>query len=458
MLVERSAPGARTPALSSPRWTAAARPGWLPIALVVAAALLARLAVWLVVFHGGPPVHEEPSEVAANLLSGRGYVFEQYGAPYVAWKEPLYMLGLAGVLRLFGPGDIAPLVVQSCIGAGVAVAAYALAREVLISGELGATLAGLLVAVNPFLLYYDTHYIHELSTDTLFFVLTTLLLVRLVARPDPRPGRAGRAGLLSGLALWERSTLLASGLGFWLAALLVLRGRRTGILRQAAVWLAVALLVFAPWLVRNHLVLGRWVVTTDAAHIMWLGNNPLSNGTYSNSAGERVIYLDPAFLAQVTGRSELQQMDTFSNAARAFITSHPLDFLRLCAIRAWSFVWFSPNAGVDYTFPERVAYTANYVFLLILAAVGGIELWRRGSPGTRTTLLLLAGSIAGLAAVYVVSVVNLKHRVPLEVLLAVLAAQALAGGWQALERRRRLRSAARGSSTGSGGPARAPGA
>jgi hypothetical protein len=71
---------------------------------IVAMAILARALMVTVI--DGTLRHAEQSTIAANLNAGRGFVFEQYGAVYRAWKEPLYILMLAGVTRVVGTGDL----------------------------------------------------------------------------------------------------------------------------------------------------------------------------------------------------------------------------------------------------------------------------------------------------------------------------------------------------------------
>jgi hypothetical protein len=392
--------------------------------LVAALALIARASLFAAISAERGLVHVEPSEIARNIIDGRGFVYDQYGARYRAWKEPLYIYLLAAVTKLTGGTDAALLAFHSLAGTACALAMFFVARRVLRDASR-AWLAACLVAVNPFLLYYDTHFVHPLSADSLLFLLTLAMILRAL---DDRAGGAARpaflAGLVAGAALWQRATLLAAGAGAWTAAA-VFAGRRS-YLRAFAVWTATALLTFAPWIVRNWLVLGRPVVTTDFAHILWLGNNPHSNGTYGDAEGRRVIGHAPDLVRSLNGASELQHVSLFAGEVRRFVAEQPGRFAELVATRLLGFFWFTPNAGLRYEGWQAVLYGLAYSGLLGLGLAGLVSVLRNADPGQRAAAAALCGAVAGLAALHAVTALNLKHRVPLELLLSVFAADPLA--------------------------------
>lgn len=379
--------------------------------------------MWGVVGGGQGLVRMEPSEVADNLNGGRGFVFEQYGATYRAWKEPLYIGLLAAMNRATGNSDAAVAVFQAGCGILTALGVMWLAAR-LWSDPARAGAAGLLAAVNPFLVYYDARFIHPLSFDVLGMVAVVASI--LWARRRGGGGSAAAAGAVMGLVLWQRATVLLAGAAAWAAAWVWAKAAdRRRILQAGLVWLAVALAVIAPWLVRNARLVGRPLLTTDMAHIVWLGNNPLSNGTYSDAAGERVIHqADPAFRARLQGASEIEQYDLFLGDTRRFITEQPLQFIRLAAGRVWGFVWWSPNAGVEYAPWQRRIYQAWYVALLALGAWGLRRWWRQARSEARAEGMIALAAVAGLAVVHALTALNLKHRVPWELLLGVFAADA----------------------------------
>jgi hypothetical protein len=344
---------------------------------------------------------------------------------YRAWKEPLYIVGLAWLLRATSHSRIAILLMQGACGVAVALAVAWLGWWVL-GDRWAGMITGLLVAVNPFLVYYDTQWIHPLSLDSLLFVATVGTILIAARQPQGIVQRSVWAGLIAGIALWQRSTLLIVGLCAWAAVLWKSPSARRPMCRGMALWCVVTLLVIAPWLLRNYRLFGRLIMTTDAAHIVWLGNNPWSNGTYSDQAGRRVIALaDATFQEQLSHASELGQHDLFLEATRRFIVDHPGRFFQLILRRVGSFAWFSPNAGVGYALWQDALYRIAYVSLLLMGAGGALLFWRRADLADRRTAWVLIASVVGVAAVHAVTAINVKHRVPLELLLSIFASGGL---------------------------------
>lgn len=387
--------------------------------LVVLVALAARALV-----HGLQPHYLELTEslvVARHLNLGLGFVFEQYGTMVRAWKEPLWIALLALTQRLFGPGELPLLLLQWSAGAACAVVVMRIAERVLADSRL-ALVSGGLAAVNPFLVYYDTRYVHPLSFDVLLFLLLVQALLRA---HQEAPGWAGArwAGLVCGLGLWQRGTLLAVAAGAWAASVSsVPRDQRRARLRLAAASLTLALLVIAPWLVRNWIVVGRPVLTTDFAHILWLGNHPGANGAYWDET--RIRHYDRAdesFRRRIQDVPELGQYDVFMSEALAFVSREPAAFLKLVGARLRGFFWFTPTAGLAYGAWQALLYALAYAALLVAGLAGLARLWRAGPSPRRQAASVLLGGVLGLAAVHAVTVVDLKHRVPFEMALCVFA-------------------------------------
>lgn len=401
------------------------RRAWVGIIIIGA---LARAALVAARSEGVVLQELEPSVIARHLNAGDGFIFEQYGAVYRAWKEPLFIVLLAGVMRVAGPHEhLAILLWQSVWGIGTALGVMLLARAVL-RDRTAAFLAGGLAAINPFLVYYDTSYVHPLSFDMCLWVFSTWGVIAAAQAEQGGLRPAMRAGGILGVAIWQRATVFAAAAAAWAAALVCApRGERQRVGKRAAIGLGLAGLLFLPWIVRNAMVVGRPVITTDAAHILWLGNNPWSNGTYSDAEGRRIIHrADPELLARLRGASELEQSDLFLREVARFVREQPARAASLVLRRVWSFVWFSPNAGLLYTEAQQRLYRAAYAGLLLLGGAGFLRYWRRASGEDRAKALMVLASVGGIAAVHAATAINLKHRVPLELVLSVFAAEALA--------------------------------
>ncbi|MBI2371979.1 MAG: hypothetical protein HYV08_17415 [Deltaproteobacteria bacterium] len=136
-----------------------ARPLLTGLLLVALVGLAARAGLWLALGPGAGLVHLEPTVIADNINAGRGFIYNQYGADYRAWKEPLYIVLLAGLRRLPDSGEVGIRLFHLALGLAVAVGTAFLAHG-LFRDPARATLAGMLAAVNPFLVYYDTRVVY----------------------------------------------------------------------------------------------------------------------------------------------------------------------------------------------------------------------------------------------------------------------------------------------------------
>ena len=390
---------------------------------IIVAALLTRGILLAVSPPTGGPLQLEPWVIAANLNAGHGFVYEQYGAQYRAWKEPLYIVLIAGLTRWLGHAQVIVVLFQSLFGVATALGTAVIAGR-LLADPRAAAFAGLIVAVNPFLVYYDTQFIHPLSMDSFLFVVSTGAILLTISR-GPTVRDAFISGLVMGGALWQRAALLACGLAMWTTAIVRSQDRQRRI-KAALLWMVVALLVISPWVLRNYQLHGRLLLTTDFAHIVWLGNNPRSNGTYTDMKGQRVFDLaDPAFQAMIRGAPELTQYDTFLRETWRFITEHPEGYARLVLTRLLAFFWFSPNAGVQYSSTQNLLYRAAYTLLLGLGVAGFLLYWRRAGSDGRQQALVLVAAVLGLACLHALTTINLKHRVPWELVLAVFGGEGL---------------------------------
>lgn len=393
---------------------------WRRAGIVIAAAILVRLVVFaLYAPPGGVPEAVDESVAAANLNAGRGYVFEQYGTTYRAFKEPLYIVLLAGWTRV-SAAPWALWVFQWSWGAAAAAAAGGLAWA-LYRDQRRAMTAGLLTAVNPFLVYYDTHIIYPLSCHALLFALVAWTV--LDAARSPRWSATAWAGLVMGLTLWQRGVYLAAGLGAWTAAALSSpRGRRRTLARHGLLWLSVALAVIAPWLLRAARVTGRPAMTTESAHIFWMDNTDQPNEVALARGRRWVRVADPAFQQRIDQASEGGQYGLFVDDALRAIAAHPGRFAGRVLQRLGTFIWFSPEPGQMYSAGQKAGYRLSYALLLLAGLLGLSAAWREGSSEARRSLALLAGAAAGVAAAHALFLMNQKYRLPLELCLGVWAA------------------------------------
>jgi 4-amino-4-deoxy-L-arabinose transferase-like glycosyltransferase len=133
--------------------------------------------------------------------------------------------------------------VQALLGTATVAGVYALARVA--GGRRAARIAGLLAALYPSLVAY----VQYLYSETLFMALLVGAMVALHrSRGAPTRGELLTAGVLFGLAGLTRAVVVYF-LPLWLAFALLRRRRDEA--RAAALVLGTALLVIAPWTLRN---------------------------------------------------------------------------------------------------------------------------------------------------------------------------------------------------------------
>lgn len=219
---------------------------WMPIFV---GAVVARLCYWMLVRpHWVPDADaDQYVQISRALAAGRGFslVFPQLALHETAFRPPLYPFLLAPGAWVFGDALWPARLLNVLIGSAVAVLAGVLTAR--IGGRVAGLVAAGVVAVYPPLLANDTVTLTE--PLALALLLGALLLI------DAR--RWARAGVAVGLLLLTRPNgyLVLVILAAWLVVRLDLK--------RAAGFVAIALLVFFPWLVRNEIQVGTWRPTTS---------------------------------------------------------------------------------------------------------------------------------------------------------------------------------------------------
>lgn len=227
-------------------------------------ALLAR-AAWVARFPADPtgPVDAEGFHLlAVNVLAGHGFSMA-WEAPFcpVSIRTPGYPLFLMGAYALLGSdppravlGQLLPEVLTTAL-------VFALGREV--GGRRVGALSGLFYALNG----TTQRYTGLLFSENLLLPLVTASLWATGATlRAPSPGRGALAGLLWGLSLLVKPNLQYLVLCVLLLLGAVELGRWMGNVHprwpSVASALCIAALVLTPWVMRNRLAFGRWMLST----------------------------------------------------------------------------------------------------------------------------------------------------------------------------------------------------
>lgn len=392
----------------------------LAIATLVPRALLA----W---FLGvvGEPERWEYDVIAANIVAGGGHVYDRFGFVYAAYAPPLWSWILAALLAATGEARGAIQVLQALFCLGAALTSAALTRRIT-GDETSSLLAGLLVALQPSLLYYSVVKSDPLPLNACLLGLIAGAAVSLL--DEPSDGRALRFGVLAGLGVLSRGT---PAVAFPLVAIGLFMRPRGGALRAAAVSAAALVLCLAPWLIRNVVVLGSPVLTSTTGENFWRGNHEgASGGVVDLDGGEitRLVpgnpALPPSIRAVLATGTEMQRHDVFLSEARRFIGTEPLEALALFGRKMRSFWWRVDSDPRDYPRAASITYAVVYRTELAFAVLGAFLVFRsrgQASPDRRAAALIL-GLILAIGILQSAFYVQGRHRFMIEPLLLIFTA------------------------------------
>ncbi len=243
-------------------------------------------------------------QYALNVAKGEYYgrLFGEHWARYAYWP-PLYIFLSGFAYKLFGMEQ--DFLIMRLIQAGFSVAScllcFSIAAEALkgcspLNREAGLA-SGILMALNPRMVVYTNH----LYVETIFITFYLLLALsglrylkyELPLKADPHNGRKSIRhlllfSLLLGIGNLIRPVLLllpglmaVSALLFAAAKRLDIRRSVRVILMDGAFSIAIMLLVFSPWMIRNYLVTGRLIlVDTNGPINFYIAHNPLAKGQW----------------------------------------------------------------------------------------------------------------------------------------------------------------------------------
>lgn len=281
--------------------------------------------------------------IAESLVEGRGY-------PDLMPCMPLYSLGLAGLLWLFGYASLPLLLLNASLGVVTTFFTYKIARALF--SPAVALLAGLLISVHPYLLKL-TMQIIDTGPSVALTTFGMWLLLGAWSAPSFSAKRYGLAGIMLGLATLARPSagvytiMLGLGILLWFT---VQRRIRLAIQIVAVLWLAWAA-VMSPWWLHNYLRLGRFIPLTTLA-----GNGLLKGHTAYYTGVHPVYDTDhfPEYYAyerqQVDSDPSGYSTDRFSTQkALTYIKEHPVEAV-ITDLRKviWLYTWHKvPRSLID---------------------------------------------------------------------------------------------------------------
>jgi len=365
------------------------------------AGLALRAAFALVYWTGQPLTHDEREylALARSLARGEGYRYpadepspgtgQQFG------RAPGYPAFLATFIEPVPVDHVPPRVqiLQSVLGAAGILLIAAIAHRA--GGPRSGVAAAALAAIYPPLVWMPAYALSE----TLYSTVALAIVLILGNGDSPLFQRLEKgtvpffSGLLTGLAILIRPAMVF----FLPLAALWMVAKRAYV--AAAVFALVAVLVVAPWTIRNHRVYGRWIaVASEGGVTFWTGNHPLAKGDGDLAANPDLKRAELAFRAAHPDLTPEQLEPLYYREALAWIRSHPGAWLALTARKVfYTIVPIGPSYAV-HSSRYIAASVIPYALVLTAALVGARR--ARGMSGRRAVepLWLMAAStiLAGL--------------------------------------------------------------
>jgi 4-amino-4-deoxy-L-arabinose transferase-like glycosyltransferase len=371
---------------------------WAAVILVVA---LAARSLWVAYAPSDPmdgrifsdPVFYYYS--AAHVADGGGYIQPLTGADTAYWP-PGYTFLLTGLFKVFGAHVSIAWGVNIVLGALTCVALYYLGR--LVAGWRTGVTAGLLLALFPGHVFFSSLVLSEVTFT--FLVVVALLLAALAIRRGD--GRARWLLLLLGVTIGAAALVRGQGLFLLpLAALFWwLQSDWRRALRSTALAAVAAVVVIAPWTVRNYFVMDSFIpISTNIGGNLYVGNFDGATGHMVPGAGEwardRYSYLPPK-------EQEVAMNNRLLREGLKFMFTHPGREVELTASKVRGLYEDDeealrgiPNRQAGETIPHagRIADVANaYYFAVLALAGGGLLVWLR-RPRSALILPLLAVAV-----------------------------------------------------------------
>jgi 4-amino-4-deoxy-L-arabinose transferase-like glycosyltransferase len=407
----------------------AARNGGRAGLAVLAAILLVGMALRVdYAWEGRAPAFDAVaySEIARNLDQGNGFTLGERATQPASNYSPGLPLLLAGIYKLSGgEHERFARIALALIGGLSILFTYLIARR--LSGPLAGLIGAVAVAIYPALLEYQGMFMGE--------PLAAALLSGAVLSMLWAAGREHKRWLLSGLLLGALVLVRPEylGISFLLAAVVVVRGRsqwRIGFF-NAAVLLAGAVLVVAPWTVRNAVALDRFVpVSTGGGQVLFAGTYLPSDGDPERVGGE-VLERYPELRQELPADPRLEQIlaalaaqrypDLPSDEALGRmgreqlwdnISGEPVEYAGFVAAKAWRIWGHGPRDVM-----QRIGWEVFHWALVAFGLLGLIVLARQ----RRWEALLVATVFVSITAISALLVASPRRVLVMLPLVAALA-------------------------------------
>ncbi|MFZ1993580.1 MAG: glycosyltransferase family 39 protein, partial [Solirubrobacteraceae bacterium] len=289
-----------------------------------------------------------------------------------AAHPPLYSILLSGLYLLGGHGTLIQRSLGLALGTITLVLVGLLGRRV--GGERLGVLAALLYAVYPVMIAVDG----DLMSEVLYGPLIAGMLLGAFALHDrPTVRRAIVLGAVIGLAALTRTEALLF-VPFLLLPVVWRAGGRRAVLAGAGMLACVV--VIAPWLIRNEVAFGRFVLISTNNQTVVAGANCPQTYRGVNMGGWDITCIAPRTQGDEAAQAAIWQHDGLSYAAHHLGRLPAVILLR--ELRVWD-LWQPRRQARTFAEGQQIGVAQAGVaafWLFALVGIAGVLALRRRSP------------------------------------------------------------------------------
>ena len=355
--------------------------------------------------------YETMDNLANSLIHGHGFSIS--GKPYVE-ELPIYPLLVAAAYEVGGRNWASVAVMQTLLDLLTMVFLFALGRRLF--GPAVGLLAAAMFAAYPYLASQSAQLIDTTAFTT---ALTAFFYCTVRAAQTRRSLDAAFAGLAVGAAYLVRPTVSILALALPLSFALLGAGRRE-IVRLTAVAAAVGVIVLVPWTVRNAIQFHAFQPgAAKTGTNVWKGNSKHGAQYIADGLSLDLLPFLPDAPHPAKNLGPIGRDSFWLHQGLDWIRAHPGDWLHGLGVKFVAFwSWdLNPTTRGDSGLKDTL-YKLSFLPLLVLSllAVPGLR-----DGARRRKLLFLALPLFLFTVVHMLIFGYTRLRVPIDLLLMVLA-------------------------------------
>jgi hypothetical protein len=394
---------------------------WPTVFIIFLLGMAVRIMLLSLSPHG--PVHQAEALNTAISIVRHGTFSDPYTSGPTgptAHCMPLFPLLAALVIRIFGLGSGGAFAL-SCFGSAAASLGFALlavlGRSCSLNRWVG-TSAGLAGALLPINFWSQTGGEWEAP----FSLLALVWLACIAAKHWEKAEFTVKGGAACGIAAavatsFSPNTILILGLWF-ICACIWFSKNRVAVVRYFGTACLIVLVALAPWIIRNRIVLGSWVLTRSnfGLNLQLSNNSVATSDTEFNTRNRAWEVLNPNTNPEenrkVKQLGEVAYNEAKKQQAIQWIRSNPKRFLELTLERIALF-WFPQMLFL----PQTIEMDS----MTLLAIAGLVRLWKARPQ----IALMLSRACIAYSSVYLIIEVSSRYSFPMEGFLLIFASYAV---------------------------------